>query len=188
VVILIATAPAPTTAAAAAAPAAAAAAAAATAPAAAAAAQQLPLVLTLQYVIGFENLKLQWGGGVRAAFLKRFEHALTLIIHQNKKNKKRKKNKMLFFFRVRHFWISCYRIIYKVKCFLENQLGPPNSTGPIRESEAIPKKYFANFGFDFGIPLISHKPIRDGAGVSNCQIKSSNSGRIWDRKCWLCKI
>jgi hypothetical protein len=88
VVILIATAPAPTTAAAAAAPAAAAAAAAATAPAAAAAAQQLPLVLTLQYVIGFENLKLQWGGGVRAAFLKRFAHALTLIIHQNKKKQK----------------------------------------------------------------------------------------------------
>jgi hypothetical protein len=45
---------------------------------------------------------------------------------------------------------------------LENQLGPPNSTGPIRESEAIPKKYFANFGFDFGIPLISHKPIETG--------------------------
>ena len=39
-------------------------------------------------------------------------------------------------------------------------MGPPNSTGPIRESEAISKKYFATVGFGFGILLIPQKPIR----------------------------
>ena len=42
-------------------------------------------------------------------------------------------------------------------------MGPPNSTGPIRKSEAIPKKYFANFGFGFGILLVSQQPIMQPA-------------------------
>ena len=39
-------------------------------------------------------------------------------------------------------------------------MGPPDSTGPIRESDAIPQTYVANFGFGFGILLIPQKPIR----------------------------
>ena len=53
---------------------------------------------------------------------------------------------------------------YKVK-FLLRQLGALNSTGPIRESEAIFKKYFAFLKFESGFLLISQKPIRESEAI-----------------------
>ena len=98
--------------------------------------------------MGFQNLKSQRGGGV---LQKAFGRALVLT-----------KQKALLF-RARQFRISSYRTNSKVTWFplrdarialVAPSARRQNPTAPIRESEAVFVKYFADFGFDFGFLLI----------------------------------